>query len=208
MDASTKTTPRKHVRGQRLSREAWLEQALEVLARDGNAKLRVETIAAALGVTTGSFYWHFKDRDTFLESLVRYWEATMTGAAVDQISSVGGRPEDRLKALMAFVLGNDLARYDISIRALAAQEAQVRPIVTTVDGRRMAFIRSLFEPMGFTGDALEMRVRAVLAYLSLDPIIRQQSGSERRLEMLDAFHRMITALPPADCKGSLSCGDT
>lgn len=193
MEKSTDLNSRKRPRGPRLSREAWLDQALQVLARDGNAKLRVETIAAALGVTTGSFYWHFTDRDAFLESLVMHWGVTMTDIAISQMNDLGGSPRGRIKALMDFVLRNDLARYDVSIRAWAAQEPKIRPIVAAVDGRRMDYIRSLLVPLGFTGNALEMRVRAILGYLSLDPIIRQQSGSDRRLEMLDDFHAMIVA---------------
>jgi len=64
----------------------WLSLALDVLAREGNAKLRVEAIAAALGVTTGSFYWHFKNRSDFLESLVRHWGMVTTDPVIEHVS--------------------------------------------------------------------------------------------------------------------------
>lgn len=177
----------------RLSREAWLEQALQVLARQGNAKLRVETIAAALDVTTGSFYWHFADRDMFLESLVRHWATTMTDSAIEQARQVSGDAAKRLKTVMETVVRADLAQYDVSVRAWAAQEPKIRPIVADVDARRVNFLRSLVAELGFEGNSLDMRVQAILGYLSIDPAIRKNGENQRRLDMLDDFHAMIVA---------------
>ena len=152
-----------------------------------------ETIAAALGVTTGSFYWYFADREAFLKSLVEYWATAMTDPAIEQASQLPGDASQRLKIVLDLVMRDDLARYDVSVRAWAAQEPTIRPIVAAADARRLGFLRSLFVEMGFTGNALEMRIRAVLGYLSIDPTIRQQSGSDQRLDMLDDFHAMIVA---------------
>lgn len=57
----------------RYNRDAWLATAIEVLSKDGQAKLRTEHIAKALGVTRGSFYHHFKNREEFVFALVDFW---------------------------------------------------------------------------------------------------------------------------------------
>jgi AcrR family transcriptional regulator len=176
----------------RLSREVWLAQALEVLARNGNAKLRVETIAAALGVTTGSFYWHFKDRDEFLESLVRYWGTMSTDPVIEHVSNLDGDARQRLVALTDLVMREDYAQFDVSVRAWAAQEPMIQPLVIEVDRRRLAFVRSLFAELGFEGSELEMRTRACIGYISLDPAIRDASDDGRRFEMLERFQALIT----------------
>jgi AcrR family transcriptional regulator len=183
---------KKQDRSSRLSREAWLAQALDVLARHGNAKLRVETIAAALGVTTGSFYWHFKDRDEFLESLVRYWGTMSTDPVIEHVSNLGGDARQRLIALTDLVMRGDYARFDVSVRAWAAQEPAIQPLVIEVDRRRLAFVRSLFAELGFEGSELEMRTRACIGYISLDPAIRDASDDSRRFEMLERFQALIT----------------
>jgi AcrR family transcriptional regulator len=179
-------------RSSRLSREAWLAQALDVLARNGNAKLRVETIAAALGVTTGSFYWHFKDRDEFLESLVRYWGTMSTDPVIEHVSNLHGDARQRLTALTDLVMREDYAQFDVSVRAWAAQEPAIQPLVIEVDRRRLAFVRSLFAELGFEGSELEMRTRACIGYISLDPAIRDASDDSRRFEMLERFQALIT----------------
>jgi AcrR family transcriptional regulator len=181
----------KRGRPPRRSREEWLAQALEVLAKSGNAKLRVETIAAALGVTTGSFYWHFAGRDAFLESLVRYWGEMFTDPVIEHVRNLDeGR--QRLGALMEIVLRNDYARYDVSIRAWAAQEPAIQPLVAEVDQRRLAFVRSLIAEIGFEGEELEMRTRACIGYLSLDPTIRAASANGHRFALLERFEALIT----------------
>ena len=57
----------------RLTREEWLSRAFELLAREGPSKLHVETLVKRLGVTRGSFYWHFDSRRLFIRALVDYW---------------------------------------------------------------------------------------------------------------------------------------
>ena len=57
-----------------LKREDWLRQARLALLRGGVEAVRVEKLARALGVTKGSFYWHFTGRTELLESLLREWE--------------------------------------------------------------------------------------------------------------------------------------
>jgi AcrR family transcriptional regulator len=45
-----------------LDAAAWVEAALDALAEGGVDAVRVDPLAKRLGVTRGSFYWHFKDR--------------------------------------------------------------------------------------------------------------------------------------------------
>ena len=55
----------------RLAREDWVDAALAAIAEGGVAAVAVEPIAARLGTTKGSFYWHFHDRDAGLSQPLR-----------------------------------------------------------------------------------------------------------------------------------------
>ena len=59
----------------RLSVSDWMRAARLALLHSGPDGVRVEPLARALGVTKGSFYWHFRDRADLLEALVVEWEA-------------------------------------------------------------------------------------------------------------------------------------
>ncbi len=177
---------------QRLTREQWLAQALDVLTFEGNAKLRVDRIAAALGVTKGSFYWHFRDRDDFVRSLVEYWSVQLTETVFDYVQAQEGDARNRLYTLMTQVSNGQYARYDVSVRAWAAQEpAVVSGIVEEVDRRRLAFATSLFAELGFEGPECEMRARTLIAYLSFESSFLVKANDTMRAEMLNRFFAMI-----------------
>ena len=57
-----------------LDRNNWVEAAIDVLAKEGVTGLRVEVLAKRCGVTKGSFYWHFKDRQDLLEAVLEDWK--------------------------------------------------------------------------------------------------------------------------------------
>ncbi len=176
----------------RLSRDEWLARALGILATEGQAKLRVEAICAALGVTKGSFYWHFKDRDDFVCGLTRYWSDQFTDPVIAQVAQSANDAGERLKVLLYAVSDGGFARYDVSIRAWAAQDPDlVAAMVRHVDERRLAFVGSIFAELGFEGDEIGMRARACIAYLSFESSFLVKSTDDDRHNMLDAFFDMI-----------------
>jgi len=60
---------------QKLAREDWEQAALQMLAKRGLVGLAIEPLARELGVTKGSFYWHFTDRNALLKSALDKWES-------------------------------------------------------------------------------------------------------------------------------------
>jgi len=60
--------------GRDLTREDWLKAARIALLHGGVEAVRVEKLARTLGVTKGSFYWHFSNREEILEALLLEWE--------------------------------------------------------------------------------------------------------------------------------------
>ena len=58
-----------------LSRSAYFDVALELLAEGGHDGLTIAALCARLGVTKGSFYHHFRDLCAFTDALLAYWEA-------------------------------------------------------------------------------------------------------------------------------------
>jgi AcrR family transcriptional regulator len=149
----------------RLSREEWLARALEVLGKKGASELTVESLAQKLGVTKGSFYWHFKNRDNFFRQLIEYWDINFTQTVIAEISGLNVPPEERLLELMRLVLSKRLDRLEMPVRAWAQQNPALAPLVRRVDRHRISFVRSLFLEMGFDEDEAEMRTRIFLTYM-------------------------------------------
>jgi len=131
----------------RLSRERWSEAALDALVRDGLGAVAVEPLAAALGVTKGSFYWHFASRDELVTAAAERWEAI---AAENVIAAVETEtsPIDRLHKLLDYLPQNlDLLRMEAAIGRATTHPA-VAEVVCRVAERRLAFLVMLYRELG------------------------------------------------------------
>ena len=54
----------------RTPRSSWIDEGLRALAAGGPDAVRIESLARALGVTKGGFYWHFDDRRALLAEML------------------------------------------------------------------------------------------------------------------------------------------
>ena len=89
-------------RNARLSAEDWAQAALDLIAEQGVAAVAVEPLARRLGVTKGSFYWHFPSRDALLSAALERWEAVEQETVFGQLEVVAD-PRQRLRALFQVV---------------------------------------------------------------------------------------------------------
>ena len=176
-----------------LSRKAWFDQALRILQAEGIAGVRVERLARDLGVTKGSFYWHFVDRAELLGSLLEYWTAEFTGVIVDNPEFQGGDPTKRLYRVMEAIDDRNLAGYDLAMRAWADHDPLAAAAVRKVDRVRLKFIRGIFAEIGFSGDELEMRTRTLVVYYSWQQTVNQSMSRADRRSLRKLQHKMLTS---------------
>lgn len=174
------------------SRRDWLEQALEVLGREGLEGLEVDTLAASLGTARGSFYTLFKDRLQFLEQLLCYWQEEFTSRAIRQIRMLKLTPRERLLTLMNVLETERLGRHEVTLRAWAAHDAMAARVVRKVDEQRLNFIEELFTDMGFS--STEAGMRGQVFYFSQLGEFSSLSLTARkgRSELLKLRHRFFT----------------
>ena len=86
----------------RLSAIDWANAALDVIAEDGVAGVAVEPLARRLGVTKGSFYWHFPSREALLAAALERWEAMEQETVFGKLEGFP-EPGERLRALFQLV---------------------------------------------------------------------------------------------------------
>src|ERR1041385_3058034 len=83
---------------ERLDKNQWLRATRLALLTGGPDAVRVEPLARELGVTKGSFYWHFGDRADLLEALLVEWEEE-TALLTDALRR--SNPKGELPAVIA-----------------------------------------------------------------------------------------------------------
>jgi AcrR family transcriptional regulator len=146
--------------------EQWVRAGFRALTKKGAAGVRVEVLARSLGVTKGSFYWHFADRQAFHDALLQAWEARSTEAVIELVERSGSDPRKKLERLLHLTTGTRGASdVEQAVRAWGATDARVRRRLQRVDERREAYAVQLLEAAGVRPRAA--RARARLFYLAL-----------------------------------------
>jgi AcrR family transcriptional regulator len=173
----------------RLSRETWLQQALDTLAEDPT-HLRIDELAERLGVSKGSFYWHFKNRSDFVQAMAEFWRDAYTVPVRDQIIESNESAEDRLRGVMEHILKHKDALYDLAVRAWARHEPSIRDVIREVDKMRLDTLYSIFRDLGLDEAEARMRTRLFVVCHSLEDSLSVQLSRkeiERQLELRHAF---------------------
>jgi len=150
----------------RFDRDAWLRAALNVLAVEGQARLNVEKLAGKLGVTKGSFYYHFRDRQDFVEKLLAFWEEEFTQGQLRALAASKAPAYERLLQLAVRVEREQLNKFDTAFRCWAAQDTSVAKVVRRVDAARYTAIKAIFAEIGFAGVDLIERTRIFVLFHS------------------------------------------
>jgi AcrR family transcriptional regulator len=146
----------------RLTRDDWITAALAAIADGGLAAVGVEPLAARLGATKGSFYWHFENRDALLEAAVSRWEKETTTDVVAEITAARDAPTRQFRRLVASVIERaEQDRVGPALLASAAHPA-VAPALERVTAARLDLITLVFRRLGFA--QAQARRRALLAY--------------------------------------------
>ncbi len=170
------TTARK----QRLDRETWLESTLEALASRGPQVLTLDKLCRALGVSRGSFYWHFKDRADFVQHLAEFWNSRFTVTIKETVAISPGGPAEQLLLLSELIQDLDVIRFDVAVRSWASMEPLAAEVVKKTDKTRYRFVRSLFAELGFAEDELDMRTRTFVIFHSFDGAFSLTEGAKAR----------------------------
>ncbi len=146
----------------RLSRDDWATAALDAISTGGLAAVAVEPLAARLGTTKGSFYWHFRSRDELLAAALERWRQASTTAVIERIEAVPAPPAQRLRQLFSQVFAPQAGtRADLALLADAAHPL-VAPVLAEVTEARLGYVTRLFRELGFP--PARARRRALLAY--------------------------------------------
>lgn len=183
-----------------LTPEAWTAAATEVLVDQGIDHVRVDVLAQQIGVTRGSFYWHFRDREELLRSVLEAWRQSATEQLTLRLEQAHPDPREQLRDVVSLPFRGRAAaraaRIELAIRAWARRDAMARRAVDEADAARIAYIAQLFSQLGFP--ILEARSRAFLLYTYVvGESMVAPPGSEKLRAERSAFVERLVQQPLA-----------
>jgi AcrR family transcriptional regulator len=179
----------------RTPRTSWIEEGLRALGVGGPDAVRIETLAQALGVTKGGFYWHFDDRRALLEEMLDAWERVMVDEVIERLEGEGGDARAKLGRLFALASssGRDLLKIELAIRDWARRDKAVAKRLKRVDNRRMEYMRSLFGAFCPYEDEVEVRCLLAFSLFVGSPFIAADHGPRSRADVLELALRRLLA---------------
>jgi AcrR family transcriptional regulator len=177
----------------RLNRSDWLQAALDTLCDVGIAGVTIERVASVLGVTRGSFYHHFADREELLRELLELWKQRWTVEIRQEVMSLQLDPSNALLVLVRTIRRRRGASYDVYFRAWALHDPLARKVVKRVDEIRLGYIRELFEALGFEGLDAENRARMFLYYEMSEPSMFAAQSAKLTDQLIRERHALLTA---------------
>jgi AcrR family transcriptional regulator len=186
----------------------WAAAAFRALARGGVEAVAVEPIAAELGATKGSFYWHFRNRDALVTAALDEWEQRLTDAVIERLEN-STDPAERLRKLMA--MSFEITPLDRAAElALLAYNGDdgIRHRVRHVVDRRVKYMARQLEAIGWQPVAALDRA-LLLSYLYVGSLQMAQvtpsltTKEARQRHAVLAFESLIPvdAGPPPTHRG-------
>jgi len=161
---------------EKVSAKDWISAALKALAMDGFTAVKADVLAKTLGVSRGSFYWHFENIEKFHLCVMQRWQEIATDAIILQVEG-SAEGTSRLRQLIHLALTAD-SSLETGMRAWGSSFQPAMPFIKKVDQLRLNYIERLLLEAGF--DAALARTRAQIIYWTyLGSIF-----SERHLEGL------------------------
>ena len=174
-----------------LTREDWISGAWDMLGETGLDGVRVEPLAKNLGVTKGSFYWHFKDRQELLDALLDRWFAIWDDQMSPDIDG-NGTAADRIWALIESVIRRTTRGQTISLRLLSHKDPDVALRIEERDAQRLVFLMQRLKEIGFSHE--EARVRGQLYQAIMTGEFLRSGGFplDERLARAQEYHLLLS----------------
>jgi AcrR family transcriptional regulator len=150
-------------RASRLSVDDWVQAGYGILADDGLEALKLDRLCTRLGVTKGSFYWHFTDMASYRAAVVEAW-SQLRDHDRSHFGDLGHLPpRERLAQMMASLLGERHWNLERAMREWARTDPAVAESVRASDHQVLTSVRQAFRDAGFTGEDADMRANATFA---------------------------------------------
>ena len=173
----------------------WEDAALTAIAAHGLRSLAIPELARSLGVTKGSFYWHFRGIQELIDAALRRWEE-MDRETLEELRAIAD-PRERLTALFIQSMERREA-HALFVTLSGSSIREVAAALRRISDRRLRFLVDAYRELGFTrADASEQALLAYTAYVGVLHLRQQGSPGLTTEKDLAAYvaHAVKTLIP-------------
>jgi AcrR family transcriptional regulator len=173
---------------EQLSADDWISQGIKALTKAGFTALKADPLAKTMGVSRGSFYWHFADLGAFHAAVLKRWREI---AAEEIIAGVEADSDEPMKSLLRRTFGARL-ELERAVRNWAAFDPAAQAAVRAIDRRRLDYIEALLERRGLSAESAQARAQ-ILYWTFLGFALSAAPVPAARLQgLLDEIQTMVS----------------
>jgi AcrR family transcriptional regulator len=171
----------------RLTVEDWLQAGYTLLAEQGVRALKVESLCRQMGVTRGSFYWHFEDMNSYRTALVESWNTILERDRQSLAQQSELPPRERLTAMMTTLVSPQHWMLERAMREWARTDPVAAANVREADRLTLRSVTKAFCDFGFSLDDAKLRAQLTFAagigllHLTGSAAQAQQAAPQERL---------------------------
>lgn len=149
--------------GSQLSADDWIELGYAILAEDGFKKIKIDALCNRMGVTKGSFYWHFKDIAAYKAALVSRWGEWSDEEHKHFVELGDLPPRERLMGLIGQLTSPRHWTLERAMREWARSDPEAEASVRTSDRRAHRAVRQCLVDHGLDPETASMRAGWIMA---------------------------------------------
>ena len=175
-----------------LSAQDWVDFGLKTLTKSGFTALKAEPLAKAMGVSRGSFYWHFADIAAFHAAILTRWREVATEQIIAGVEAAkaSNKDEDPLAVLLKLTFGSKLS-LEKAVRSWSANDARARATVVAMDRRRLDYIENLLKQAGLADEVARARAQILFWAFFGYALSDQPLPAERQQAVLAELLRIV-----------------
>ncbi len=174
----------------RLTVDDWVEAALELLANEGVGAVKIDRLCVQLGVTKGSFYWHFEDLASFLTAVANRWGETRDSLRTEFEGLRDVEPRERISRMLQLLVSPDGFALERAVRDWARTDESVRERVEQSDRWLFLEMQRALTEIGFDKPNAETRAMGLfyagVGFIHASPREARRVDAQRE-RLIDIF---------------------
>ncbi|MEH6583647.1 MAG: TetR/AcrR family transcriptional regulator [Halioglobus sp.] len=179
---------------ERSSRSDWVSSALSLLGEEGVDAVTIDALSVRLGLTKGSFYWHFKGRQELLFAMAESWASTSTRDIHGQLRNSGLTEWEQLGELNRLSTQMGYGNIDRAMRIWAENSEETRAAVSQADHEILTFIEEKLTRIGLKPE--DARVLSKMSHacsvglFAVGPTLNLEEQSSFNTILVDVIERL------------------
>ena len=147
------------------TKEEWIKLGYKLFSELGERGIVVDRMSDKLKCNKSSFYWHFKSKRKFIESIINYWEQSETADIIHQVNSVT-QPKKKLLKLIEIVFHKDSnLDFIFFLKRYAKTNTSISNKIDQIDKERIAYVTDILKGIGHDKKAANLKAEIFYKYL-------------------------------------------